>query len=98
VFEDVARRKSIGAPRRRRRQGGRLLGSHQLSEPSDIDTLTGKIAFTHIRCLIAVSENMSFDQATVHRDIAAFAASSRQRAIEAARGAVIDILDGGLMA
>jgi LysR family transcriptional regulator, regulator for genes of the gallate degradation pathway len=46
------------------RQGlRRLLGSHQSSEPAGIDTLTGKIAATHIRCLIAVSENMSFDQA-----------------------------------
>lgn len=41
----------------------RLPGSHQQSEPADIDTLTGKITTTHIRCLIAVSENMSFDQA-----------------------------------
>jgi len=41
----------------------RLLGGHQLSEPADVDTLTGKITTTHIRCLIAVSENMSFDQA-----------------------------------
>jgi LysR family transcriptional regulator, regulator for genes of the gallate degradation pathway len=41
----------------------RLLGSHQFSEPADIDRLTGKIAATHIRCLIAVSENMSFDRA-----------------------------------
>jgi DNA-binding transcriptional LysR family regulator len=46
------------------RQGfRRLLGSHQSSEPTGIDTLTGKITATHIRCLIAVSENMSFDQA-----------------------------------
>jgi LysR family transcriptional regulator of gallate degradation len=46
------------------RQGfRRLLGSHQSSEPAGIDTLTGKITATHIRCLIAVSENMSFDQA-----------------------------------
>jgi DNA-binding transcriptional LysR family regulator len=45
------------------RQGlRRLLGSYQSSEPG-IDTLTGKITATHIRCLIAVSENMSFDQA-----------------------------------
>jgi DNA-binding transcriptional LysR family regulator len=41
----------------------RLLGNHQFSEPADVDRLTGKIAATHIRCLIAVSENMSFDQA-----------------------------------
>ena len=41
----------------------RLLGNHQFSEPADIDTLTGKVAATHIRCLIAVSENVSFDQA-----------------------------------
>jgi DNA-binding transcriptional LysR family regulator len=40
-----------------------LLGSHQSSEPHDIDTLTGKITTTHIRCLIAVSENRSFDSA-----------------------------------
>jgi LysR family transcriptional regulator, regulator for genes of the gallate degradation pathway len=45
------------------RQGLRRLGSHQFSEPADINRLTGKIAATHIRCLIAVSENMSFDQA-----------------------------------
>src|SRR6195256_3414135 len=46
------------------RQGlRRLLGSHQLSEPADIDTLAGKITITHIRCLIAISEAMSFDQA-----------------------------------
>jgi LysR family transcriptional regulator, regulator for genes of the gallate degradation pathway len=46
------------------RQGlRRLLGSHQSSEPTDIDTLTGKITTTHIRCLIAVSEHMSFGQA-----------------------------------
>src|SRR5258708_4925365 len=41
----------------------RLLGSHQSSETLDIDTLTGKITTTHIRCLIAVSENRSFDSA-----------------------------------
>src|SRR5205807_633331 len=46
------------------RQGlRRLLGGHPSSEPVDIDTLTGKITTTHISCLIAVSENMSFDQA-----------------------------------
>jgi DNA-binding transcriptional LysR family regulator len=41
----------------------RLLTTHQSSELADIDTLAGKITTTHIRCLIAVSENMSFDQA-----------------------------------
>jgi molybdenum-dependent DNA-binding transcriptional regulator ModE len=41
----------------------RLLTSHPSSEPADINALTGKITTTHIRCLIAVSENMSFDQA-----------------------------------
>ena len=46
------------------RQGlRRLLGSHQSSEPPDIDTLTGKITATQIRCLIAVSEHGSFDSA-----------------------------------
>jgi len=45
------------------RQGLRRLGSHQSGEPADIDALTGKITTTHIRCLIAVSENMSFDSA-----------------------------------
>ncbi len=45
------------------RQGlRRSLSGHQPSD-ADIDTLTGKITTTHIRCLIAVSENMSFDQA-----------------------------------
>src|SRR5262249_21343079 len=34
-----------------------------LSEPADIDTLTGKITTTQIRCLIAVAENVSFDSA-----------------------------------
>jgi LysR family transcriptional regulator of gallate degradation len=41
----------------------RLLGNHQFSEPADIDKLGGKVAATHIRCLIAVSEHMSFEQA-----------------------------------
>src|SRR5258708_39488865 len=46
------------------RQGlRRSLGGHQSTEAPDIDTLTRKITTTHIRCLIAVSENMSFDQA-----------------------------------
>jgi len=46
------------------RQGLRqLLGSHQSSDSGDIETLTRKITATHMRCLIAVSENMSFDQA-----------------------------------
>src|ERR1700704_669121 len=46
------------------RQGLRqFLGSHPSSEALDIDTLTGKITTTHIRCLIAVAENMSFDSA-----------------------------------
>ncbi|HYM18635.1 MAG TPA: LysR family transcriptional regulator [Micropepsaceae bacterium] len=42
---------------------GQLLTSHQVPESADIETLSGKITATHIRCLIAVSENMSFDQA-----------------------------------
>jgi LysR family transcriptional regulator of gallate degradation len=46
------------------RQGlRRLLGGHQSGEAADIETLTGKITNAHIRCLIAVSENMSFGQA-----------------------------------
>src|SRR5262245_2491420 len=46
------------------RQGlRRLLASHPSGELADIDTLSGKITTTQIRCLIAVSENMSFDQA-----------------------------------
>jgi LysR family transcriptional regulator of gallate degradation len=39
-----------------------LLGS-QPTETVDIDALVGKITTTHIRCLSAVSENVSFDQA-----------------------------------
>ena len=45
------------------RQGLRLFLASQSNEPADIDILSGKITATHIRCLIAVSENLSFDQA-----------------------------------
>jgi len=45
------------------RHGLRRLLGNPLSEPADIDTLTGKITTTHISSLIAVAENMSFDQA-----------------------------------
>lgn len=46
------------------RQGlTRLLGSNQSSAPTNIDALTGRITTPHLRCLIAISENMSFDQA-----------------------------------
>jgi len=41
----------------------RLVGSHPSSELLDISALTGKITSTHIRCLIAVSENASLDSA-----------------------------------
>ena len=41
----------------------RLLSSHQLSEPANIDALTGKITTTQLRCLIAVSQTVSFDRA-----------------------------------
>ena len=40
-----------------------LFGGSQPAETVDIDTLVGKITTTHIRCLSAVSENVSFDQA-----------------------------------
>ena len=40
-----------------------LLRSYQSSEVADVDTLMGKMTATNVRCLIAVSENMSFDQA-----------------------------------
>jgi DNA-binding transcriptional LysR family regulator len=40
-----------------------LFGGAQPAETVDIDTLVGKITTTHIRCLSAVSENVSFDQA-----------------------------------
>jgi DNA-binding transcriptional LysR family regulator len=40
----------------------RLLG-HPSSEPADIETIAVKITTTQIRSLIAVSENISFDQA-----------------------------------
>jgi LysR family transcriptional regulator, regulator for genes of the gallate degradation pathway len=41
----------------------RLPGSHPSSEPRDIEALTGKITTAQIRCLVAVSENISFDSA-----------------------------------
>src|SRR5262249_25468766 len=40
-----------------------LLGHHPSGEAHDIAALTGKITTTQIRCLIAVSESMSFDSA-----------------------------------
>ena len=40
-----------------------LFGGSHPAETVDIDTLVGKITTTHIRCLSAVSENVSFDQA-----------------------------------
>jgi DNA-binding transcriptional LysR family regulator len=38
-------------------------GGHPSNEKVDIDALVGKITTTHIRCLLAVAENPSFDQA-----------------------------------
>src|SRR5215831_2210211 len=45
------------------RQGLRRLLGHPSGDSPDIETLSGKITATHVRCLIAVSENISFDQA-----------------------------------